>query len=171
MRKMARRVRWALQSSTRQGALQAVTGPTPEGPRQEFSTKAALEKACLEEAGRRFTQASDTPMLQPQMLQKFGEIGANRPEFKKVLAGRSQLPTDNIYTTKLLQQLNRPPLITDIPLRSLQEYTTGWRKSRETTASSMSGIHFGHYMAGTFNPEIAIFNATMADRLLPTTLA
>jgi len=103
-------------------------------------------------------------MLQANMLQRFGEIGANRPEFKKVLARKSQpLPTDDIYTTKLLQHLNRPPNIIDLPPRSLQEYTMGWHKSWETTASSLSGIHFGHYMAGTFNPEIAIFNATMAD--------
>ncbi len=163
-RKMARRVRLVLQSSNQQGALQAVTGPTPEGHRQEFTTKSSLEKACLEEAGRRFTQANNTPMLQTNMIQRFGEIGANRPEFKKVLARKSQpLPTDDIYTTKLLQHLNRPPNIIDLPPRSLQEYTMGWRKSRETTASSLLGIHFGHYMAGTFNPEIAIFNVTMAD--------
>jgi len=163
-RKMARRVRLVLQSSNRHGALQAVTGPTPEGYRKEFTTKSSLEKACIEEAGRRFTQANNTPMLQTDMIQRFGEIGANRPELKNVLAGKSQpLPTDDTYTTKLLQHLSRPPNITKLPPRSLQEYNMGWRKSQETTASSMSGIHFGHYMAGTFNPEIAIFNATMAD--------
>jgi len=34
---------------------------------------------------------------------------------------------------------------------------------RETTASLMLQVHFGHYMAGTFNLEIALLNATMAD--------
>jgi len=56
----------------------------------------------------------------------------------------------------------------DIPQRSLQEYTDGWRKAQEATSSSLSGIHFGHYMAGTFNPEILIFNATMANIPLKT---
>ncbi len=29
------------------------------------------------------------------------------------------------------------------------------------TASSMLGIHFGHYMVGTFHPDIVLFNAAM----------
>jgi len=37
---------------------------------------------------------------------------------------------------------------------------------RETTASSMLTVHFGLYMAGTFNPEIALLNAMMVDILL-----
>jgi len=36
----------------------------------------------------------------------------------------------------------------------------------QINTSSLLGIHFGHYMAGTFNPNILIFNATMADILL-----
>ncbi len=35
-------------------------------------------------------------------------------------------------------------------------------------SSSLSGIHFGHNMAGTFNPHIVLFNATMADLPLKT---
>jgi len=31
------------------------------------------------------------------------------------------------------------------------------------TRSSASGIHFGHYIARTFNPEILVVNATLAD--------
>jgi len=81
VRKMARSVRSVLQSSNRQGALHAVIGLGTEGLCQEFTTKSLLEKACLEEAGRRFTQANDTPLLQANMLQKFGEIRPNRPEF------------------------------------------------------------------------------------------
>jgi len=35
-------------------------------------------------------------------------------------------------------------------------------------ALSMSQVHFGHYMAGTFNPTIAIMNAEMAEIPLST---
>jgi len=31
------------------------------------------------------------------------------------------------------------------------------------TSLSMLQVHFGHYMVGTFNPNIAIMNATMVD--------
>jgi len=50
----------------------------------------------------------------------------------------------------------------------LSEHCTGWRKARETTSSSASGIHFGHYIAGTFNPEIMVINAALADIPLRT---
>jgi len=34
--------------------------------------------------------------------------------------------------------------------------------------SSLSGIHLGHYMARTFNPDILIFNTTMVDLPMKT---
>jgi len=36
-------------------------------------------------------------------------------------------------------------------------------KAREATLSSLSAIHFGHYITGTFNPTIAVFNARLAN--------
>jgi len=53
-------------------------------------TRHALEKACLEEAGHRFSQAGDTPLLQEPILKHFGEIGTNSLVFKQVLAGKFQ---------------------------------------------------------------------------------
>ncbi len=157
-------MRLILKNTQRQVSLQAVIGPSPDSQWLEFSTKHSLEKACLDEAGCRFTQANDTPLLQEPLLKRFGELGTNRLEFRKVLDGKpTQHPTDDIYVTKLLKQLQRPELVKEVTPRSLHDYTTGWRKARETTASSMLGIHFGHYMAGTFNPDIVLFNATMAN--------
>ncbi len=34
-----------------------------------------------------------------------------------------------------------------IPLRTPEEYQYGWKHARESTASSLSGVHFGHYIA------------------------
>jgi len=36
-------------------------------------------------------------------------------------------------------------------------------ESMGSTGLSASGIHFGHYIAGTFNPEILVINATLAN--------
>jgi len=33
----------------------------------------------------------------------------------------------------------------------------------EATSSSPLELHFGHYMAGTFNPTVAVFNARLAN--------
>jgi len=43
------------------------------------------------------------------------------------------------------------------------EVTAGWQKACKATSSSPSGVHFGHYMVGTFNPIIAVFNTRLAN--------
>jgi len=153
--------------NTRYGALQAVTGPTAKGHQQEFSSK-LLEKACLDEAGHQFLQANDTPLLQNPMIQWFGETGTNRPSFKQVLLAKFHHEIGNPYVEKLLQHLQKPEQVHAFTSQSLEDYTISWRKARESTSSSLSGIHFGHYMAGMFNPNIVLFNATMANLPLKT---
>jgi len=34
-----------------------------------------------------------------------------------------------------------------IPLCTLEDYQYGWKHARESMVSSLSGIHFGHYIA------------------------
>jgi len=46
--------------------------------------------------------------------------------------------------------------------------TNKGQQVRESTASSALGIHFGHYMARTFNLEILLVNAKLADIPLMT---
>jgi len=66
------------------------------------------------------------------------------------------------YTTKLLVHLRRPPGTQDVTIRSENEYNYGWQKARETTSSSPSGVHFGHYIAGIEDMVIAKLNRLMA---------
>jgi len=141
---------------------------TDDKPRQEFHQKSKLERACLLEAGRRFTQAQYMPLLTPPLIEFFGECGKPKA-IEQVLQGTFSVPSqcDN-YAAKLLLALVRPPTISEVAPRSLTSYSNGWKKARESTSSSASGLHFGHYIAGTFNPEIFLVNATMADIPLRT---
>jgi len=129
--------------------------------RQEFHLKAELEKACLAEAGRRFTQDQHMPLLSSPLLEIFGERG----KFKavtSVLMGTFIPPSlSDLHAKKILSCVAKPPNIADCAPRTLSEYCYGWRKAHETTSSSASGIHFGHYIAGTFNPEIMVVNANI----------
>ncbi len=163
-RKTARLVRAALNLEPCPGALKVVIGPNTNGQWQEFTTKHTLEKACLEEASHQFSQANDTPLLQNPFLKIFREIGTNKLAFKQVLVEKFQSEhSNNTYTTKLLQQLQCPSQVHNLPQQTTQEYASGWWKARESMASLPSGIHFSHYMASTFNLNILLFNATMAD--------
>jgi len=45
----------------------------------------------------------------------------------------------------------------------MADHTSRCKKAQEMASLSLSQVHFGHYMAGTFNPNIVIMNATMVD--------
>jgi len=108
-------------------------------------------------------------LLQEPILKHFGEIGTNNLAFKQVIVGKLQPdPRTNKFVQKLLQHMQHPPQVHDWMPWLLQKYSTGWQKSWETTESSPSGIYFGHYIAGTFNPNIQLFNATMTDLPMKT---
>ncbi len=73
-----------------------------------ISSKGRARKACLEEAGRRFTQACHTPFLSPPLIYIFGEYG-NPKEVSKVLAGTFITPPKcDPYAAKFLSVMTQP---------------------------------------------------------------
>jgi len=84
--------------------------------------------------------------------------------FDQVLDGMFNCPSEcDPMAACLLCELAQPQEVTQIPDHQLEEVMLGWKKAWEITLSSPSSIHFGHYMAGNFNPTIAIFYASLAD--------
>jgi len=73
---MAKNVRQALHKLQAHSPLALVEAPgrTP-GTRQVYHQKVELEQACLEEAGRRFTQAKQTPFLTTPIVDIFSKCG------------------------------------------------------------------------------------------------
>jgi len=93
----------------------------------------------------------------------FGEC-SNLKAVAWVLQGNFPIPNNcDPFTAKFLEAIARPLSMADVPAHSTMAYCWGWQKSCETTGSSASGIHFGHYIAGTFNLEILVINAALAD--------
>jgi len=162
IRHTAKHMRSALSKVVHHQSLSMVIAPGPNGTRQEYHQKAEMEKACLDEAGRQFTQAMHTPFLTSPLIEIFGETG-HRKAIAQVLDGTFQLPPDcDQYAVQFLSAVARP-LQVPIPFCTPDSYLRGWTKSQETMSSSALGIHFVHYIAGTINPEILVINTTMAD--------
>jgi len=91
--KMVWEVQAALKDQWCNPSLLAVIGPALEGGgHQEFASKAKLEWACIDKAGRWFTQASHTPLLVNPFLHLFSETGSSSTHLKQVLAGNFQSP-------------------------------------------------------------------------------
>jgi len=127
---------------------------------QECCQKVDLGKVCLEEAGCRFTQASQTPFLTSPLIKLFGGECSNPKATTKVAEGTFSLPAGcNPYAAQFLLVLVWPPGMQDVAQHSINAYSRWWQKAREATGSSALGIHFGHYMARTFNPTILIIKA------------
>jgi len=143
-----------------------VIGPNSADPnnRIESSSKAELKQLCLEEAGCCFTQASTTLFLQPPLLDLFSGANMFTTAFEQVLAGTFICPLDtDPMAQRLIQAMQRPRNLPQISPRRWDKVTSGWSKACKATSSAPSTVHFGHYMAGTFNPTIAGFNTHLAN--------
>ncbi len=164
-RAKAGQVKRALGLAHSHTGLNQVNIPDPVNSNQRLivNDKHTLEKACLDEAHRRFTQAAVAPIANLSSTAGLGNLDTGSPAFLQILNGTYD--TTNIqdpYTVKLIKQLARPRGITEIASRTEAEYITGWVRAKEKTASSPSGIHFGHYIAGVEEIVIAKINRLMA---------
>jgi len=85
-------------------------------------------------------------------------------ELGQVLDGHFTPPPQcDPCATQFLLVVSQPAGVEDVALQSNQTYCWGWQKAREATGSLAFNIHFGHYMARTFNLEISVINVTMAN--------
>jgi len=108
------------------------------------------------------------PYVNPPLIDIFGPCGTPK-EVSQVLNSKFIPPPQcNPLAAKFLSACSCPILIVNVPAHTLSCYCTSWQKSQETTGSLASGIHFGHYITGTFNPEILVVNAALADIPLHT---
>ena len=83
-----------------------VIAPNEQGGWVEMRQKEDIERACLDELQQKFRQASDTPFLQPPLLDWLGPIGAD-DNADSVLDGTFTLPDDagiDPYAVCLLHQ-------------------------------------------------------------------
>ena len=82
-----------------------VKAPTHEGGWIKVSTKEGIEQACLEENMHHFSQASNTPFLQPPLAAQVGQIGIG-PGATAILDGMFHVPngTDE-WAVKLIPHL------------------------------------------------------------------
>jgi len=131
----AQQITMAMGTTSIQQGLNQVWGPNPTNPmaRHELTSKSKLELMCLEEAGRRFTQASHTLFLETPLVELFTEHNVYNTAFKQVLQGSFQCPPGtDLMAGRLLKALVRLTNITPILRWTLNEITVGWCKARES---------------------------------------
>ena len=107
--------------------------------------------------------AEEAPICHGSLRQEFG-YNATSQAAKEVLEGRYQFSDEfHAATRKLLEEA--ASIRGTIPQDSVDRIITReiwqqkWKKKREETASSVSTLHFGHYISGADSDEISDFHA------------
>ena len=168
LRREQDRVNWknikAVNGGATLGSIPYVVVTDDNGHTRQVHDKLGVEEACLQCNADRFNQAAHTPILQQPLASLFDPLGTS-PFAELITQGTAQLPdTTDVYTQMVIDALAKPAFVPKPILWSftLEDHIQGWRKVREHTSSSYSGIHFGHYMAGTYDDVIAQIDYEMA---------
>lgn len=147
---MAKKLR-AVNKSSSQGPISSVLVPA-EIPEQwiKINDPTQVEDAILHQNQHDLEYAHQCPFLQEPLKGHLGVIG-EATGADELLAGEISVDTASYPASKeldaILSQLKRITDTHDSEDLSEEAYRKLYRKIRESTASSPSGLHYGHYKA------------------------
>ncbi len=145
-----------------------------EGPNdsvEEHVTQPSIQEAIWSNIHyKRFYLAEEAPICKGKLRGEFG-YNANSPTAQAILDGTYEYPNNFDKATKELCQectIIRQSIPRDyIDIKITREnHHTHWQQAKEETSSSYSGLHFGHYKAGSLSDYIDHFHALKATLLL-----
>ena len=160
----ARRVKYTL-GKLRGGSVTRIEIPMADNQWQEITSKAGIEKGCIQENIKKYRQTEDTPCMVNPLKDALGYLGNTRAA-DEILNGTYTYPTGTgRYSIELLQEFARKEDFSSPPpssIMSTQDFVQGWKKMKEQTSSGISGLHFGHLKACTFSTMLSNFEATLS---------
>ena len=129
----------------------------------QYTEQQDIERVVQEETQTRFTAAESSPFCQGLLREQLGYM-ADTETAASILNGTFTIPTLLDDTAALLiqeigrvgQLVSRGCVRMDV---SAEEFSDYWRHMKESTSSSMSGVHFGHYVVAGANPSLSSFFA------------
>ena len=163
-----RRVNYALGKHKKGRGVQVVHTELPEGGAVEHNTQQSVQEAIWNEIHRkRFYRAESAPICKGNLRGDFGYT-ALTPTAKAILDGTYEYPEDfDQATRELCEECARVRMA--IPANSVkttigrEEWQQRWKRAREETSSSESGLHFSHYIAGAESDIISHLHALMTS--------
>ena len=133
-----------------------------DGVLQSYSTQEGMVGCIQEETEYRFLLAHSAPITATSLADKLGYL-TDEEVARDLFTGNLPIPDDvDDVTALVISEISRLGLefssgsgesITISP----EEFRRYWRKARERTSSSLSTIHFGHYIAATTSDKITAF--------------
>ena len=166
LKREAQRKSWrAINACTNSGRIKGVSKVEfkANGQWVRVEKQDQIERAIMEENTKRFRLTENTPLMVEPMRGELGVLGDTRTA-KEILAGSYNIPEGvDMFTASILKELKKPDnteIDTEISMLDFQKY---WRKAREKTASSLSGLHFGHYKAAAYSNHISSIHALLTS--------
>ena len=125
-----------------------------------------ISDLLIEQNAKHFSQADGTPFTKPPLTNLFGKYGTNK-QSKRLLDGK--LDIDPIETTEavkaLLSEMKRVAPAGDVNSEvTSADVRSGYKKWRESTSTSPSGLHLGHEKA-LFKYEDKESKNKLSDRI------
>ncbi len=148
-----------------------VEDPNHEGQEVKHTVQESVQQAIFNNIHRkRFFLAKDAPICQGKLRGWFGYNSVSETA-GAVLDGTFVYPNNfNEATKEICRECAAIRALIPINLLNIlitkENWQQQWRGCRESTSSSESGLHFGHYLAGILSSHISHFHALKALLIL-----
>jgi len=145
---------------------------TADGLVKESTTQEETEEMIFEETEYRFQLAIDAPISSTDLSSKLGNL-ADTEIAQQIIEGTFDIPEEiDEATAEILEEIgsmgiemtNGSVSITISP----EEFRQYWKRAREGTYLSLSGVHFGHYKAASHSAELSGFLAKQVTLIAQT---
>ena len=153
-------------------ATMVVQKVMPDGTIVESTSQDNTEKMIFEETECRFQLAMDAPISSTDLIHQLGHL-ADTDIAKQIVEGDFECPEElDEATIAVLEEIgsmgvelsNGEICVVITP----EEFRHFWGRAREGTASSISGIHFGHYKAAAKSELLSGFLAKQVTLIART---
>ena len=158
-----RNIKFAREKMNKQGTHK-LTVPDGEDPSQliEVTEKEDIEEILMQTNEKKFRSAEGTPLLQDDLYDKLGQRAMT--EFgDRILRGEFEDESLDDGVKLFLKNAAIPKSILDSGIVSdeisPEDHRIYWRKARERTQSSMSGLDFSFYKTVTQDPRLNILTS------------
>jgi hypothetical protein len=144
---------YALEKHIRGQSVRAVQVEDCIGGVIDYKTKESVQEAIFTEVHwKRYNLAEEALICRGALRGQFGYISTS-PTAQTILDGTYNFPPNMDEATKELfvenaqiQSIVPPNSVSGVILR--ERWQQRWKRVKEDTSSSQSGLHFGHYVAG-----------------------
>jgi hypothetical protein len=139
-----------------------------DGTYVEKTDQADVELHTMAMCSDRFRLTENTPLRQEPMRSELGLLAINTVAARAILQGTYTVPdTTDEYTREFINTIQasapRDPqfqLSCVITKEDVQRY---WKKTKERTSSSISGLHYGHYKAAALHETLSEIHALLTE--------